>query len=154
MLGVGLLVHCASWRCCHLLIQYLCIGSIDYTIYIIKTYSRVRANFCMTFLTQLLSLAACSNTYDINLGLLTHKVLPLKSLVMSQEPMEHKFLILQKKVTLDCYQINWNKQNDLKVMLEVIRLCTILPGHHCIYLILNKHKPPHYMICFLYSIFN
>ena len=66
----------------------------------------------MTFLTQLLSLAACSNAYDINLELLTHKVLPLKSLVMSQEPMEHKFLILQK-VTLDWYHVNWNKQHDL-----------------------------------------
>ena len=96
--------------------------------------------FCTTFLAQLLTLAGCSNAYDINLGLLTHKVLPLKSLFMSQDPMEHKSLLLQKKVTLVQYH--------LQVMLEVISLCTILPQPHCIYLILNKHKPPHYMICF------
>ena len=28
--------------------------------------------------------------------------------------------------------MHWNKQKDLKVMLEPIRLCTILPGPNCI----------------------
>jgi len=35
-------------------------------------------------------------------------------------------------VTLDGCLIHWNKQKDFKVMQEPKRLCTFLPGPHCI----------------------
>ena len=35
-------------------------------------------------------------------------------------------------VTLDGSHMHWNKQKDLKVMLEPKRSCTLLPGTHCI----------------------
>ena len=35
-------------------------------------------------------------------------------------------------VTLDGSHMHWNKQKDLKVMLELQRLCSVLPGTHCI----------------------
>ena len=35
-------------------------------------------------------------------------------------------------VTLNGCHMHWNKQKDLKVMLQPKRSCTVLPGTHCI----------------------
>ena len=42
--------------------------------------------------------------------------------------------IHQGYVTLHESHRLWNKQKDLKVMLKPKRLCTLLPGTHCIYI--------------------
>ena len=85
---------------------------------------------------------------------------PLKSMYMVTGPQRTQIFVFQKKsdilwcslgssdhihwfqwlqlaihhgyVTLDESHMHWNKQKDLKVMLEPIRLCTILPGPNCI----------------------
>ena len=59
--------------------------------------------------------------------------------IWSQDPKEYNrisdffsFKSLYTKTYTDGSHMHWNKQKDLKVMLEPKRLCTILSSPHCI----------------------